>query len=73
VASLYGRHLHLNEHYHIVETQVAPVKGRHYDVISATLDELVGHNAGLPRPYSLSAFAIGSPSRSLVIESSQSP
>ena len=36
--SLYGRHLDLKERDHI-ETQVAPVKGRHYDVISATLDE----------------------------------
>jgi hypothetical protein len=26
--------LDLNEHGHIIETQVAPVKGRHYDVIS---------------------------------------
>ena len=51
MASLYGRHLDLNEHDHIIETQVAPVKGRHYDLISATLDELVGPMAGKPRPY----------------------
>ena len=48
MASLYGRHLDLNELDQIIETQVAPVKARHYDLISATLDELVGHD-GFPR------------------------